>query len=64
MQVVINEKGKKIAVLVPIADWEEIQRRLNTEQLFAEFTSSMKTIKEDIVDGAKLKNARSLIRAY
>jgi len=64
IQVVIDEKGKKIAVLIPIADWEEIQKRLNTEQLFDEFASSMKAIKDDIDGGAKLKNARSLVRAY
>lgn len=61
VQVVTNEKGKKTAVLVPIADWEEIQNRLNTEQLFDEFTSSMKAIKKDMDGSAKLKNARSLI---
>jgi hypothetical protein len=62
IQVVTNEKGKKTAVLIPIADWEEIQIRLNTEQLFDEFTSSMKAIKDDIGGSAKLKNARSLIQ--
>ena len=64
IQVVTNEKGKKTAVLVPIADWEEIQKRLNTEQLFDEFSSSMKAIKEDIDGGAKLKNARNLIHGH
>jgi hypothetical protein len=61
IQVVTNGKGKKTAVLVPIADWEEIQKRLNTEQLFDEFTSSIKAIKEDMDGNAKLKNARNLI---
>jgi PHD/YefM family antitoxin component YafN of YafNO toxin-antitoxin module len=64
IQVVTNEKGKKTAILIPIADWEEIQRRLNTEQLFDEFTSSMKAIKDDIDGSAKLKNARSLIHGH
>jgi len=64
VQVVTNEKGKKTAVLVPIADWEEIQRRLNTEQLFDEFSSSMKAIKEDAEGVAKLKNARNLIHGH
>ena len=64
IQIVTNEKGKKTAVLVPIADWEEIQKRLNTEQLFDEFTSSMKTIKEDISGKANLKNARNLINGH
>jgi hypothetical protein len=64
VQVVTNEKGKKTAVLVPIADWEEIQRRLNTEQLFDEFISSMKAIKEDTEGVAKLKNARNLIHGH
>ena len=61
---VTNAKGKKTAVLVPIADWEEIQKRLNTEQLFDEFASSIKAIKEDIDGGAKLKNARNLIHGH
>ena len=64
VQVVTNAKGKKTAVLVPIADWEEIQKRLNTEQLFDEFASSIKAIKEDIDGGAKLRNARNLIHGH
>jgi len=60
IQVVTNEKGKKTAVLVPIADWEEIQKRLNTEQFFDEFSSSMQAIKDELGGGGKLKNARSL----
>jgi hypothetical protein len=64
IQVVTNQKGKKTAVLVPIADWEEIQGRLNAEQLFDEFTASMKDIKEDVGGSAKLKNARNLIRGH
>ena len=64
VQVVTNAKVKKTAVLVPIADWEEIQKRLNTEQLFDEFASSIKAIKEDIDGGAKLKNARNLIHGH
>lgn len=64
VQVVTNEKGEKTAVLVPIADWEEIQRRLNTEQLFDEFSSSMKAIKEDVEGSTKLKNARNLIHGH
>ena len=61
IQVVTNEKGKKTAVLVPIADWEEIQKRLNTDRLFDEFTSSMKAVQEDINGNTKLKNASDLI---
>lgn len=64
IQVVTNKKGKKTAVLVPIADWEEIQKRLNAEQLFDEFTSSMKAIKEDMAGTGKLKNARDLINGH
>ncbi|MFI5161641.1 MAG: hypothetical protein ACHQHN_10215 [Sphingobacteriales bacterium] len=64
VQVVTNEKGKKTAVLIPIADWEDIQKRLNTEQLFDEFSSSMKSIKEDTKGGSKLKSARSLIHGH
>jgi|GEM_PF-810401 PHD/YefM family antitoxin component YafN of YafNO toxin-antitoxin module len=64
VQVVTNEKGKKTAVLIPIADWEVIQKRLNTEQLFDEFTSSMKSVKEDANGGTKLKNARNLIHGH
>ena len=64
IQVVTNEKGKKTAVLVPIADWEEIQKRLNTEQFFDEFSSSVKSIKNDIDGKSKLKNARELTRGY
>lgn len=64
IQVVTNKKGKKTAVLVPIADWEEIQKRLNTEQLFDEFTSSMKAIKDDAAGTKKLKNARELVNGH
>lgn len=64
VQVIINKKGKKTAVIVPIADWEEIQKRLNTEQFFDEFTSSIKAIKEDIDGDAKLNNARNLIHGH
>ncbi len=64
IQVVTNEKGKKTAVLVPIADWEEIQKRLNTELLFDEFASSIKDIKKDIDGNIKLKNAKDLIREH
>ena len=64
IQVVTNAKGKKTAVIVPIADWEEIQKRLNTEQFFDEFNTSMQAIKEDINGSAKLKNARSLTHGH
>lgn len=64
IQVVTNAKGKKTAVIVPIADWEEIQKRLNTEQFFDEFNTSMQSIKEDINGNAKLKNARSLTHGH
>ena len=64
IQVVTNEKGKKTAVLVPIADWEEIQKRLNTELLFDEFASSIKDIKKDMDGNNKLKNAKDLIREH
>ena len=64
IQVVTNEKGKKTAVLVPIADWEEIQKRLNTEQFFDEFSSSMQAIKDDLNGDVKLKNARNLTRGH
>jgi hypothetical protein len=61
VQVVLNKKGKKTAVIVPIADWEEIQKRLNTEQFFEEFTSSIKAIKDDINGASALNNARNLV---
>jgi hypothetical protein len=64
IQVVTNEKGKKTAVLVPIADWEEIQKRLNTEQFFDEFSSSIESIKKDIDGKSKLKSARELTRGH
>jgi hypothetical protein len=64
IQVVTNAKGKKTAVIVPIADWEEIQKRLNTEQFFDEFNSSMQAIKEDLNGNEKLKNARSLTHGH
>ena len=64
IQVVTNEKGKKTAVLVPIADWEEIQKRLNTELLFDELTSSISDIKKDMEGTVKLKNARSLTHGH
>ena len=60
IQVVTNEKGKKTAVLIQIADWEEIQKRLNTEQFYDEFAFSIKAIKDDIDGNGKLKNARNL----
>jgi hypothetical protein len=64
IQVVTNEKGEKTAVLVPIADWEEIQKRLNTEQFFDEFASSMQAIKNELAGGVKLKSARNLTHGH
>ncbi|MDB5088108.1 MAG: hypothetical protein JWR09_2102 [Mucilaginibacter sp.] len=64
IQVVTNAKGKKTAVIVPIADWEEIQKRLNTEQFFEEFNSSIQAIKEDLDGNKKLKKARSLTHGH
>jgi len=40
---------------------KKYKKRLNTEQLFDEFASSIKAIKEDTEGGQKLKNARNLI---
>lgn len=64
IQVVTNEKGKKTAVLIPIADWEEIQKRLNTEEFFDHFAASMKAIKEDVKGITKLKSAKNLINGH
>ena len=64
VQVVINKKGRKTAVIVPIADWEEIQKRLNTEQFFDELTSSIKAIKGDINGKSTLNNARNLLNGH
>jgi len=64
IQVVTNEKGKKTAVLIPIADWEEIQKRLNTEQLFDEFSFSIQSVKNDLDGKIKLKSARELTRGH
>jgi PHD/YefM family antitoxin component YafN of YafNO toxin-antitoxin module len=64
IQVVTNEKGEKTAVLVPMADWEAIQKRLNTLQFYDEFESSMKEIKQGLEGKVKLKNIKNLLREH
>jgi DNA-binding transcriptional regulator/RsmH inhibitor MraZ len=64
LQVVLNKKGKKTVVIVPIADWEEIQKRLNTEKFFDELASSFKAIKSDIEGSSTLNNARDLLNGH
>ncbi len=61
VQVVINEKGEKTAVIIPISDWEEIQKRLNTELFYDEFSSSIQAIKDDIDGKINLKSAKDLL---
>ncbi|KAA6436926.1 hypothetical protein FEM33_19570 [Dyadobacter flavalbus] len=36
VQFLSNEEGKKTAVVIPIKDWEEIQKKLNKEEDFWE----------------------------
>ena len=64
IQVVTDEKGKKTAVIVPIDDWEEIQRRLNTEMFYEEFASSVKEIKKDVEGNINLKNLKDLLNGH
>ena len=66
IQVVTNEKGIKTAVLIPFSEWETIQKRLNTLQLYDEFESSIKDIKDDIAGKGKTKlmSAKNLFREH
>jgi len=61
VQIVTNEEGKETAVLVPIEEWEEMQKRLNTINLYDDFDASLESIKKDISGTVTLKNARTLI---
>lgn len=61
IQLVINEKGEKTAVIIPISDWEEIQKRLNTERFYDEFSASIQAIKDDIDGKINLKSAKDLL---
>ena len=45
VQFLSNEKGKKTAVVIPIKDWEEIQKRLKKEKLAESLGQSVKEMK-------------------
>jgi len=64
IQVVTDEKGKKTAVIVPIHDWEEIQKKLNTEIFYEEFASSVKEIKKDVEGNINLKSLKDLLNGH
>ena len=62
VQYLTDEKGKKTSVLVSIKDWEKIQKKLNTENLYEDFKESLREIKAHAEGKAKLKNARDLFK--
>jgi len=45
VQFLSNEKGKKTAVVIPIKDWEEIQKKLKKEKLAESLSQSVKEMK-------------------
>ncbi|GGB84593.1 hypothetical protein [Dyadobacter sediminis] len=45
VQFLSNEKGKKTAVVIPIKDWEEIQKKLKKEKLVESLSQSVKEMK-------------------
>lgn len=45
VQFLSNEKGKKTAVVIPIKDWEEIQKKLKREKFFNSLETSVQEIK-------------------
>jgi pyruvate/2-oxoacid:ferredoxin oxidoreductase beta subunit len=51
-------------ISIPITEWNEIQKRLNTESLYNEFEESIKAIRDDINGSVKLKNARELLNGH
>lgn len=61
------KKSNKIedeAVLVTAAEWADIQKRLNTEQFYDDFSTSIKNIKGSFDGKMKLKNARELLHGH
>lgn len=46
VQFLSNEKGKKTAVVIPIKDWEEIQKKLKKEKLAESLGQSVKEMKQ------------------
>jgi len=62
VQYLTDEKGKKTNVLLSIKDWEKIQKKLNTEDLYEGFRESLREIKAHTEGKAKLKNARDLFK--
>jgi hypothetical protein len=45
VQFLLNEKGKKTGVLVSMEDWEDIQKKLEREKIFASITKSVDELK-------------------
>ena len=59
-----NGKSSAALISIPVAEWEEIQKRLNTEHLYNEFSESIKAIKDDINGDVSLKSARELLYGH
>ncbi len=55
VQYLTDTHGKKTGVLLSIKDWEKIQKKLNTEQLYEDFRESLREIKLHKEGKIKLK---------
>ena len=60
VQYLTDTKGKKTGVLLGIKDWEKIQKRLNSEQFYEDFSASLREIKLHKEGKIKLKGAKEL----
>ncbi len=62
VQYLTDTKGKKTGVLLAIKDWEKIQKKLNTEELYEDFRESLREIKLHKEGKIKLKDASELFK--
>lgn len=61
VQAVLDSKGKQTAVLISIKDWESIQKKLNTFELYKNFSSSLKELSDDLNGKTNLTDARDFL---
>ncbi|MBC7553768.1 MAG: hypothetical protein H7257_07295 [Taibaiella sp.] len=47
IQYLTDKKGRKTGVLLSMKDWEDIQKKLNTDKFYTDFSASLAEIKLD-----------------
>ncbi|MEA5457500.1 type II toxin-antitoxin system prevent-host-death family antitoxin [Arcicella sp. LKC2W] len=58
MQYIVNDKGKNTAVIVPIKEWDELQRIKKKLQIFDNLDNALQEVKD--VKAGKRTEGRSL----